>query len=295
MPRTLSLLLLCGLTATALAAPPAVTIDAAGRLYLAAGMREQVAASLAGMPARLQRMFESESHGKLDAARLAAVTAAAKRTFRLDVFEPSALAAFAAHLDPAAVDQTLAFLASPAGRRMVAADVALAKLDPAATDAIANGKLGTPTTPQRAALFRQIATVTRATDSAAEVYMTMGRSLAVGKAMGYGLDLKDARASVGKKTPPPPELLQSLQVPLERYVAYDYRDLSDADLHSMLSFLQSPAGKTYVDASIAALTAGYRSMSRRCGERIGESWREIARSEAQDSAESTPTPTPPQR
>ena len=292
MARTLSFLLLLGLSATVLAAPPSVTIDAAGRLYLAAGMREQVSASLDGMPQKLRRMFVSESQGKLDAARLSAVTAAAKHTFRIDVFEPSALAAFAAHLDPATVESTLAFLASPTGRRMVAADVALAKLDPAATDAVANGKVAAPTTPQRAALFQRIAAVTRATDSAAEVYMTMGRSLAVGKAMGYGLDLKDARASVGKKTPPPADLLSSLAVPLERYVAYDYRDLSDADLRNMLAFFDSAAGKTYVNASIEALVAGYRSMSRRCGERIGESWREIARSESQDATEPTPNPAP---
>ncbi len=292
MARTLSFLLLLGLSATVLAAPPSVTIDAAGRLYLAAGMREQVSASLDGMPQKLRRMFVSESQGKLDAARLSVVTAAAKHTFRIDVFEPSALAAFAAHLDPATVESTLAFLASPTGRRMVAADVALAKLDPAATDAIANGKVAAPATPQRAALFQRIAAVTRATDSAAEVYMTMGRSLAVGKAMGYGLDLKDARASVGKKTPPPADLLSSLVVPLERYVAYDYRDLSDADLRNMLAFFDSAAGKTYVNASIEALVAGYRSMSRRCGERIGESWREIARSESQDATEPTPNPAP---
>ena len=292
MARTLSFLLLLGLSATVLAAPPSVTIDAAGRLYLAAGMREQVSASLDGMPQKLRRMFVSESQGKLDAARLSAVTAAAKHTFRIDVFEPSALAAFAAHLDPATVESTLAFLASPTGRRMVAADVALAKLDPAATDAVANGKVAAPATPQRAALFQRIAAVTRATDSAAEVYMTMGRSLAVGKAMGYGLDLKDARASVGKKTPPPADLLSSLVVPLERYVAYDYRDLSDADLRNMLAFFDSAAGKTYVNASIEALVAGYRSMSRRCGERIGESWREIARSESQDATEPTPNPAP---
>jgi hypothetical protein len=291
MTRTLSLLLLLGLSATALAAPPSVTIDAAGRLYLAAGMREQVSASLDGMPQKLRRMFQSESHRKLDAARLAAVTEAAKRTFRIDVFEPSALAAFAAHLDPATVEKTLAFLATPTGQRMVAADVALAKLDAAATDAIANGKLAAPTTPRRAALFQRIATVTRATDSAAEVYMTMGRSLAVGKAMGYGLDLKDARASVGKKAPPPADLLKSLAVPLERYVAYDYRDLSDADLRDMLAFFETNAGKTYVNASIESLLAGYRSMSRRCGERIGESWREIARSEAQDATEPAPNPS----
>ncbi|HUY83809.1 MAG TPA: hypothetical protein VMU86_04490 [Steroidobacteraceae bacterium] len=291
MARTLSLLLLGVLAEAALAAPAAVTIDTAGRLYLAAGLRQQVAASLAGMPAKLKEMFVAESQGKLDAQRLAAVTKAAKLTFRIDVFEPSALAAFAANLDPQAAQESLAFLASPAGERMVSADVALAKLDPAVIDQIASGKIAAPTTPQRTALFKQIESAGRATDSAAEVYMTIGRSLAVGKAMGYGLSLEDAQVAVGKKAPPTPapELLQSLEVPLGRYVAYDYRGLSDADLRAMLAFLDSPAGKTYVNASIDALVAGFRSMSRRCGERIGESWREIAQSEAQDEAAVAPS------
>ena len=59
-------------------------------------------------------------------------------------------------------------------------------------------------------------------------------------------------------------------------MAYGYRDLSDADLKGLLAFLNSTAGKRYVAAYNAAMNAGFDAMGRRCGEQIGESWRELA-------------------
>ncbi len=283
MPRFLSLLLFTAISATALAAATtSVDTDTAGQIYLAAGMRPQVEASLATMPQKLREMFTSGSGGKLSGKQLAAVTAAAKHSFQIDVFEPSALAAFAAKLDPASAANSLAFLKSPTGQRMVRADVALAGLNDAQIDQIGSGKLSAPSTPARDALFKQLATASRSTESAATVYLTIGRSLAVGKAMGYGLNLQEAEKRVAKNAPaaPPLALEQSLKAPLVRYLAYGYRGLSDADLRNILAFLQSPSGQTYVKASIASLAAGFRSMSLRCGERIGESWREIAQNES---------------
>jgi hypothetical protein len=67
-----------------------------------------------------------------------------------------------------------------------------------------------------------------------------------------------------------------MRQPLRRYLAYSYRDLSDADLKRLLAFLESPPGKRYVSASIASLGAGFDAMGRRCGEQLGESLRELA-------------------
>ncbi|HVC00970.1 MAG TPA: hypothetical protein VND80_02090 [Steroidobacteraceae bacterium] len=295
MTRTLSLLLIAAVSATAFAAASPVAMDTAGQIYLAAGLRQQVSASLAAMPEKLRQMFTAQTPDKLSAKQVGAVTDAARHAFRIDVFEPSALAAFAANLDPEAAAKALAFLSSPTGERMVRADIALAELDDATIDEIANGKLGAASTPARAALFKKLETVSLATESTATVYLTIARALAVGKAMGYGLDLQEAEQRVGNAAPatPPPELERSLEVPLERYIAYDYRDLSGADLRKMLGFLQSTAGQTYVKASIAALSAGFRSMGRRCGERIGESWRELAQNEAQGDVVAAPAAPAP--
>jgi hypothetical protein len=71
-------------------------------------------------------------------------------------------------------------------------------------------------------------------------------------------------------------LEENMRESMRRYVAYGYRDLSDADLKHVLSFLQSAAGKQYISAYIASLDAGFHAMGRHCGEQLGESLRELA-------------------
>src|SRR5258708_32187075 len=71
-------------------------------------------------------------------------------------------------------------------------------------------------------------------------------------------------------------LEENMREPTGRYLAYGYRDLSDADLKRMLSFLQSNAGKQYISAYLASLGAGFYAMGRRCGEHLGESLRDLA-------------------
>jgi len=288
MVRSCWLLLLL-FSANLLAADSAVDIDSAGALYLAAGMRAQVQASLGPMPAKIRGLFASEPSAKLSDSQLAAVTAAAKRGFRIDVFEPPALAAFAANLDPRTVKKSLAFLSSDVGKRMVKADVALAELDEATIDKVASGGQSAPSTPKREALLARLGEAEQSTTTAVQIYLSIGKAIAVGNALGSGLDLEAARQAVEKTANPAAaqNLQESLKVPLARYLAYGYRDLSDRDLEAMLSFLESNAGKTYVHASIAALSAGYAAMGMRSGERIGASWRELARARQADE------PAPP--
>ena len=300
MVRILSLVLFAAFSANALAAGSAVDIDTAGEVYLAAGIREQVNASLPSMPQKMRELFASESSHKLSDQQLDAVTAAAKHGFRIDVFEPLALAAFAANLDPATVAKSLKFLASGTGKRMVKADIALAELDETTIDQVTSGKLAAPSTPARDALFKQLEQAADSTGAAVQIYLTIGRAVAVGTAMGSGLDLADAQQRVGKAdtAASAADLARSMQVPLGRYLAYGYRDLSRSDLKKILAFLNSQAGKTYVHAYIAAMSAGFDSMARRCGERIGESWREIALARARDrllmapAVSSAPEPAP---
>ena len=91
-------LLMC-LTATVYAAESTVDIDTAARVYQAAAMREQVRASLGAMPEHIRQLFATDTSAKLSEAQLAAVSAAAVRGFRIDVFEAPALQALADNLD----------------------------------------------------------------------------------------------------------------------------------------------------------------------------------------------------
>jgi hypothetical protein len=284
------------------ASPPieagAVNIETAATVYEAAAVRDQVRASLDTMPAKIRQMFAADSAAGLNAPQLDAVTAAAKHGFRIVVFEPPALSAFASNLDPATVKKSLTFLASDLGQRMVAADVALARLDEKDIDKVMSGEIKLTSTPERDALTRKLEAETGATDSAVEVYLRIGRALAVGTAIGSGMDPIAAgdRASKAATSAEVQDLRKNLQEPLLRYLAYGYRDLSDADLAHLSEFLESPAGKRYVAAYNAAMSAGFDAMSQRCGEQIGESWRELANARLPppaDAPASLDSPLPP--
>jgi hypothetical protein len=257
-----------------------IDIETAAKIYQEAAIREQVRASLGAMPAHIQQLFSTDTAAQLSDQQLKAVTAAAKRGFRIDVFEAPALNAFAANLDAATVKKADAFLVSDLGRRMVAADMATATLEEAKIDTIMNGELSVPSTPQRDALLDKLELASRSTESTVQIFLSMGQAVAIGTAVGSGRDTAAVAESARKSGEASrPGLEQSMRAPLRRYLAYSYRDLSDGDLKHLLAFLDSPPGKRYVSAYIASLGAGFDAMGRRCGEQLGESLRELAQAQ----------------
>ena len=82
-----------------------------------------------------------------------------------------------------------------------------------------------------------------------------------------------------------------MREPMRRYIAYDYRDFSDADLKHMLDFCNRASGKRYVSAYIASLGAGFDAMGKRCGEQLGDSLRELAMAQlATETPDRKPVP-----
>lgn len=259
------------------AAVTPVDIETAAKIYQQAAIREQVRASLGSMPAHIRQLFTGNTSAPLSDQQLHAVTAAAERGFRIDVFEAPALSALAANLDLATVKKAEVFLASDLGRRMVSADVALAALAEAHIDKVMNGEITAASTPQRDALFDKLEHAARSTESTVQIFLSMGRAVAIGTAIGSGMDplAADARARKSAEANRA-EMEQNMREPLRRFMAYGYRDLSDADLKHLLAFLQSAPGKRYVAAYIASMGAGFDAMGKRCGERLGDSLRELA-------------------
>jgi hypothetical protein len=282
------LLFLMFLTANVYAAESTVDIDTAAKIYQAAAIREQVRASLGAMPEHIRQLFQADSSAKLSDPQLAAVSAAAVRGFRIDVFEAPALQAFADHLDAATVNKTEAFLTSNLGRRMVTADVALATLGESNIDKVMNGQMTAPSTPKRDAIVDKLERATRSTESTVQIFLSMGQAVAVGTAIGSGMD----RVAVEERAHKSGEasragLEENMRLPMRRFLAYGYRDLTDSDLKHMLSFLESAPGKRYVSAYNASMGAGFDAMGRRTGEQLGESLRELAQ------AQMAPAPPPP--
>jgi len=130
----------------------------------------------------------------------------------------------------------------------------------------------------------------RSTESTVQIFLSMGQAVAIGTAVGSGRDtaaVADSARKSGEATRA--GLEEDMRAPLRRYLAYSYRDMSDADLKHLLAFLESPPGKRYVSAYIASLGAGFDAMGRRCGEQLGESLRELAQAQV---AVTTTAPPP---
>jgi hypothetical protein len=275
MSRFAFLLSLAAMANAAMAAP--VDIDTAAQLYQAAAIREQVRASLGSMPGQIRKLFQGNTSAPLSDTQLSAVNIAAVRAFRIDVFEAPALSAFASNLDADTVKKAETFLASDAGKRWVAADVSLASLSDEDADKIMNGDMAAASTSQRNVLFEKLERAERSSESTIQILLTMGTAVALGTAVGSGMDPGPAEERARKSGESRRQTLENdMREPMRRYIAYGYRDLSDADLKHVLSFLQSTAGKQYISAYMASLDAGFHAMGRRCGEQLGESLRELA-------------------
>jgi hypothetical protein len=280
---------------SAMAVPAPVDIDTAAQLYQAAEIREQVRASLGSMPAQIRRLFQGNTSTPLSDTQLAAVDVAAVRAFRIDVFEAPALSAFAANLDADTVKKSEEFLATESGRRWVAADLGLASLKDADAEKIMNGDIATASTPQRNVLFEKLERAERSAESSVLILLTMGTAVATGTAVGSGMDPGPVEQRTRKSSESSRQTMEdNLREPMRRYMAYGYRDLSDADLKHVLSFLQTPAGKQYISAYLASLGAGFYAMGRHCGEQLGESLRELALAQlATESLEQQQHPAAP--
>ena len=275
------------------AVPPHVDMDTAAQLYQEAAIREQVRASLGSMPAHIRKLFQGNTSTPLTPSQLDAVNVAAVRAFRLDVFEAPALSAFAANLDADTVKRAEVFLATDAGRKMVAAELGLASLSDADGDKVMNGDTVVPGTPQRNVLFDKLERAERASESTVQILLTMGTAVAAGTAVGSGVDPGPIEEHARKSGEASRQSLEeNLREPMRRYLAYGYRDVSDADVKQILSFLQTSVGKQYISAYIASLGAGFNAMGRRCGEHLGESLRELAMAQLEQTPAPAPKPHP---
>jgi len=304
--KRLVVLMMMAATRVQAAEPAAVDIDSAAQVYQAAEVREQVRASLPSMPNQIKALFSRDPAAALSDQQLAAIKSAAERGFRIDVFEAPALAAFAQNLDAETVTKSKEFLASDLGRRMVAADVAAAQLGESNIEKIMNGEQPTPLSPRRTQLFERLERATHSAESTAQVYLSMGEAVSVGIAIGSGQDpAAVAQRALKSGDAERAGMEQQMRVPMQRFLAYSYRNLSDADLKHLLAFLDTSAGRRYVAAYNAAMQAGYDAMGKRTGEQLGESLRELAQAQldatpphgpdesAPEAAPRTPTPGAP--
>ena len=94
-------------------------------------------------------------------------------------------------------------------------------------------------------LFDKVEHASRSTESTVQIFISMGQAVAIGTAVGARAGPGTVAAKSARKSGEAgrPGLEQSLREPLRRYLAYSYRDLSDADLKHLLALPGVPGGK----------------------------------------------------
>jgi hypothetical protein len=167
----------------------------------------------------------------------------------------------------------------------------LANLGEANIDKVMNGQITAPSNPKRDAIFAKLERASHSTESTVQTFLSMGRAVAVGTAIGSGMDpvaVEERARKSGEASRA--GLEENMRVPMQRFMAYGYRDLSDSDLKHLLAYLESTPGKRYVIAYNAAMDAGFDAMGKRTGEQLGESLRELAQAQMAPPPEKLPPP-----
>jgi hypothetical protein len=108
-------------------------------------------------------------------------------------------------------------------------------------------------------------------------------TLALGVAMGMdALQPKERRAGEAtlrrhlRMMMPPEKVNAALAESLPMLYAYNYRDVSDADLQGYFGFLKSVGGKRYQDGMTAAFLESLGRASVQVGELVGQRQRQTA-------------------
>ncbi len=269
---------LVGLYAANFIYQPAAEADVdeatAAKVYAAAETREQMRPAYKAMPAQMRKIFAMR--GSFTEEKLAAVEVATEASFREEIFEPAVLSALATNLDSNTASKTLEFLSGGLGHRLMAAQIALARLDQSDTDKIMLGESEIPSTAQRDAIIIQIEQAARTVETTAAIFMTMEQAVFDGSVLGAGNKLPPENERMRKnKEARRIEIETQMREPLHRFLAYGYRDLSNDELAQILDFVRSSEGRSYVQAYFVALKAGYEAMGKSCGIEIAKQWRAI--------------------
>ena len=230
------LMLLCSFAACA---------DDYVRLYQEAGWPQQRAHFSDALKAAQQRY-----QGSLPPAVFQALVDNSDRRFAPAGMEQRAQAALRSQLaDP---QPALQFFTSPLGRKVVAAEVGASSREQLARHA--NGLPPVPAEATRRLLIRHLAQSLPATEAGAEVSLALAGVAADSlSSMVPGL-FGGAQAQVlvqGQRE----RLQQQIAGDIDNTLLHVYRELSDPELEEFAAFTESPAGKAYYQAALAALRA----------------------------------------
>ena len=223
-----------------------VLADTHDQLYKVAGWPEQRAHFTDALDAAQQRYRSS-----LPPAVFQALVNNSNQRFEPTAVDHRAEAQLRANLsDP---KPALAFFQSPLGRKIVAAELLATRRDQLAKNAKGLPKI--EASDSRLLIIGHLAQALPAREAGAEV------SLAIAGVAADSLSqmipgLLGGSQAQGLLDGQRQRLMQQIEADLNNTLLYVYRGLSDAELDAFASFAESPEGKAYYAAALAAIRAG---------------------------------------
>jgi hypothetical protein len=236
-------------------------------------VRSGLSAQLHGLSAQMEADI-GRNRGKADEKLIAALLDASKLAFRAETLQTDMTARIEKKLSVAQMDAALAWLESPAGRRVTRAEeLGSGAFDEQSFAEYVRGLGEHRLAEKRARMLSMLVTVTDAPESV----LATQQAIALGVAIGMD-SLQPQERRLGDEVVrerveqmlPAEKVKAALAQQLPMLYAYLYRDVSDADLGAYLRFLRSPAGKRYQSAITAAFVEGLGRASLRVGELVGE-------------------------
>ncbi|MFC0709570.1 MULTISPECIES: DUF2059 domain-containing protein [Azotobacter group] len=172
--------------------------------------------------------------------------------FAAQAMDRRALAALRARLPQPG--PALAFFESPLGRKIVAAELTATRSDQLARHA--NGLPRMQADATRRLLIRHLAQAIPAGEAGAELSLALAGVAADSLSQmvpGFGLF---SGGQLGMLDNQRQRIRDEIEQDLDNTLMYVYRDLSDPELEEFVEFAESPAGRAYYQAALAALRAG---------------------------------------
>jgi hypothetical protein len=267
IPRIAALLTLaCLAPAAAAQSPDAASL--AQRLITSCGLSVQ----LPGFAGQMKAQME-ELRSQVDSALVPALAEAAVEAFRPDVLEADILADIQQRLTIEDMNAALAFLDTPAGRRVTRAEEQASTRTPAELEQFVRELKQKSPRDVRLSLVQELIAASYVEDITVRGMQAIALGVALGMDSTQPRERRIGRAKIErqvKKALPEEEIKQDLRLSLPVGYLYTYRNIDDADLRAYLRFLTSASGKRYTEQMTEAFMGALVRASVRLGKLVDQ-------------------------
>jgi len=267
IPRIAALLTLaCLAPAAAAQSPDAASL--AQRLITSCGLSVQLPGFAGQMKAQMEQL-----RSQVDSAIVPALAEAAVEAFRPDVLEADILRDIEQRLTIEDMNAALAFLDTPAVRRVTRAEEQASTRTPAELEQFVRELKQKSPRDVRLSLVQELIAASYVEDITVRGMQAIALGVALGMDSTQPRERRIGQANIErqvKKALPEEEIKQDLRLSLPVGYLYTYRNIDDADLRAYLRFLTSASGKRYTEQMTEAFMGALVRASVRLGKLVDQ-------------------------